>query len=234
YRRRHCPGTTSTVTFTATSDTQPTNTNTYVTYYLVVDTEEDMEPPVCSSVDEPDCSDYSWDDTCNRTSWTDSISGLDRVYSRPSAGLTVDTFPDATTDPVKASFSASCCVRQVDIIGVDKRGNVGYCKWDMGDVKAWILEFVVESVGETWAELRWNISDTRSDFLKYTIKIDNFFSEDNLCTNLVCHLNVTFLQSCTLHTFDLTPYFSSDSGFTMGSTLTTGGEHAGHGSGSTD
>lgn len=52
-------------------------------------------------------------------------------------------------------------------------------------------------------------------------RIKNTFPLQNLCPNMVCHLNVTYLQSCTVHTFDLTPFFAGDAGFTAGSTLTT-------------
>lgn len=41
------------------------------------------------------------------------------------------------------------------------------------------------------------------------------------CNELVCHLNVTYLQPCKLQTFELTPYYLNDGVTTQGSNMFT-------------
>ncbi|XP_071539177.1 uncharacterized protein [Panulirus ornatus] len=270
------PGTTSTVTFTAASLISSTNVNTYITHYLVIDTEQDTAPPTCISTDNPDCSGYDTEGTCGQRDWSvsatlqDTLSGLNRVYSRPEEGLILDGFVESTTDPVGATFSASCCVRSLEIIGVDEMGNIGRCHWDLGSLQTtttiapttkpttpeatppttntptpeatthtipasttttpidpslpsgWVIEFVAEAVGETWVELRWTVTQVPDDLYKYVILVDNDISAESRCRELVCRTNVTYLESCTLHTFSLTPQFhSADGGTQDGSKLYT-------------
>ncbi|KAG0711995.1 von Willebrand factor A domain-containing protein 7 [Chionoecetes opilio] len=222
------PGTTSTITFTANSLLTETNVNTYITYYLVLDKDVDSEPPTCTSSSVPDCTGFDTDDTCSGKSWVvqatlqDSDSGLLQVYTQPDDGLTLDGFTTATTDPVKATFTSSCCLRAMTMVGVDVRGNLGYCQWDLGPLKGTVLEFEAESVGETWVNLRWNISEIRDDLDRYSLYIDEDYTDMSRCPNLVCYKNETYLDSCTLHTFKLTPHYEDIDGVeTQGSDLYT-------------
>ncbi|XP_063870584.1 uncharacterized protein LOC135105875 isoform X2 [Scylla paramamosain] len=212
------PGTTSTITFTASSLLNEHNINTYITYYIILDEHDDSMPPTCVSTDVPDCAGYDSEDLCSRKSWLveatlqDDDSGLLQVYSQPDGDLTLDGFSTGTTHPVTATFNGSCCLRAMNIVGVDVRGNLGYCRYDLGPLKGSVVEFVAEAVGESWVYLRWNISDIRDDLDRYSILIDEDYSDTSRCPDLVCYKNVTYLDSCMLHTFTLTARYKSVDG----------------------
>ncbi|XP_045102438.1 uncharacterized protein LOC123498935 isoform X2 [Portunus trituberculatus] len=212
------PGTTSTITFTASSLLTEHNINTYITYYIVLDEHEDDVPPTCVSTDVPDCAGYDSEDLCSAKSWLveatlqDDDSGLLQIYSQPDGDLTLDGFSTGTTHPVTATFNGSCCLRAMNIVGVDVRGNLGYCRYDLGPLKGSVVEIVAEAVGESWVYLRWNISDVRDDLDRYSILIDEDYSDTSRCPNLVCYKNVTYLESCMLHTFTLTAHYKSVDG----------------------
>lgn len=40
-----------------------------------------------------------------------------------------------------------------------------------------VIEFVAEAAGESWVYLRWNISDIRDDLDRYSILIDEDYSD---------------------------------------------------------
>lgn len=41
-----------------------------------------------------------------------------------------------------------------------------------------MLEFVAESVGESWVYLRWNVSEVRDDLDRYSILIDEDYTDN--------------------------------------------------------
>ncbi|XP_071539179.1 uncharacterized protein [Panulirus ornatus] len=220
-------GTVSTVAATASSQLHESNVNTAIAHFLVLPDEKDMEAPTCFSSDLPNCVGYDALETCSGGTWVvvatlqDVGSGMNTISSKPADNLTVDAFSVGTTQPVSATFTTSCCVRKAEIIGRDKFYNIGSCQWDLGELHGSVLEFVVESVGQTWVELRWTVSEVRNDLSKYSVLIDNDFKEQSRCRELVCRMNVTYLESCTLHTFSLTPVYVSGAVETEGSSLFT-------------
>lgn len=212
------PGTVSTVTVTASSAAHEYNVNSAISHFYVLSGEEDEEPPVCVSSSAPSCEGYNTPETCSEGSWSaeatlqDVESGLNSVFSDPEETLSVDSFPEGATYPVNATFSASCCVRMAEVIGRDELGNIGKCEWNLGTLAGMVLEFVAESVGESWVYLRWSVSEVRDDLDKYSVLIDEDYTDSSRCPELVCHMNVTYLDPCTLHTFTLTPHYKSTEG----------------------
>lgn len=59
-------------------------------------------------------------------------TGLNIIYSRPADNLTVNSFPEGTTHPINVTFTASCCVRNAEVVGRDQLGNTGKCEWNLG------------------------------------------------------------------------------------------------------
>ncbi|XP_066942227.1 LOW QUALITY PROTEIN: uncharacterized protein [Macrobrachium rosenbergii] len=226
------PGTVSTVTVTASSEVDVENVNSAITYFTVLPEETDYESPVCTSNDEPDCTGFDTEAVCENKNWTvtailqDTKSGLSRISSTPSEILTVDEFPEGTKDPVTATLLNTCCVTEAVILGVDGQGNVGRCEWNISSTGGGaVLDFVVVSVGETWAYLKWTVSDVREDLSKYTIIVNDDFSTDSRCHEKTCFYNMTYLDPCTRYQFQLNPYFVSGIGpnyFTQATTLPSG------------
>lgn len=60
--------------------------------------------------------------------------GLNSIFSYPEETLSVDSFAEGATHPVNATFSASCCVREAEVVGRDMLGNIGKCEWDLGSL----------------------------------------------------------------------------------------------------
>ncbi|KAK7079818.1 hypothetical protein SK128_002467, partial [Halocaridina rubra] len=221
------PGTVSTVTVTAASLTDGNNVNSAITYFSVLPEEQDSEAPSCVSNDNPDCTGFTTADTCANKTWTvvatlqDTKSGLRRISSTPSQNLTVDSFTEGTTDPVTAMLTTTCCQQDAEIRGVDGQGNVGRCEWVINEAST-LLEFTAESVSQTWVYLRWTVNEVRDDLDKYTVITNNDLASDSGCREVTCYKNITFLDPCTLHHFELNPYFAGSKGpsyFTENATL---------------
>ncbi|XP_042873279.1 von Willebrand factor A domain-containing protein 7-like [Penaeus japonicus] len=229
------PGTVSTVMVTAQSLKQTYSVNTAITHFLVVPKTEDDVRPTCTLANEPDCTGFTYNGICSQKNWTveatlqDVGSGLSNVYARPDGFVSVVTGLDpGTKESVNITYSADCCTSQVDIIGVDSMGNVGKCEIDMGALGGYILDLEAEAVGETWVLLRWEITSSDLDLHKYRLLINNDFSQEFLCRETICHHNVTYLDPCSLQTFELTPYFyvgeddrAGQPAFTKANTLDT-------------
>ncbi|XP_068223894.1 LOW QUALITY PROTEIN: uncharacterized protein [Palaemon carinicauda] len=226
------PGTVSTVTVTASSQVDVENVNSAITYFNVLPEEKDYELPICITDDEPDCTGFDTEETCANKNWTvaatlqDTKSGLARISSTPPEILTIEEFEEGTNDPVSATLHNTCCVSEAVILGVDGQGNVGRCEWNITSPEGGaVLEFLVVSVGETWAYLKWIVSDVREDLSKYTIIVNDDFSTDSRCHVKTCYYNVTYLDPCTLYKFQLNPYFVSTRGpdyFSQATTLPSG------------
>ncbi|TOF90344.1 hypothetical protein CGJ15_24525 [Vibrio parahaemolyticus] len=137
------------------------------------------------------------------------MSGLVNVYARPDGlSSSVDGLNPGTTGNVVITYSASCCTSQVDIIGVDSLGNVGKCIIDMGVQGGMIIDLEALSVGQTWVYLTWTLTPTDYEVHKYSIVINDDFTQDSRCKDSVCYANVTELEACSLQTFQVTPYFT--------------------------
>ena len=54
----------------------------------------------------------------------------------------------------------------------------------------------MEAVGESWAYLRWNVSEVREDLNRYSILIDEDYTDNVcLCFSVHKHLHSIFLLS---------------------------------------
>ncbi|XP_027213280.2 von Willebrand factor A domain-containing protein 7 [Penaeus vannamei] len=229
------PGTVSTVMVTAQSLKQTYSVNTAITHFHVVPKTVDDIPPTCTLASEPDCTGFTYNGICSQKNWTveatlqDLGSGLSNVYARPDGFASVVAgLAPGTKELVNVTYSADCCSSQVDIIGVDTQGNVGKCVIDMGALGGYILDLEAEDVGETWVLLRWEITSSDLDLHKYRLLINNDFTEEFLCLESVCRRNVTYLNPCTLQSFELTPHFyvgeadrAGQPAFTKATTLDT-------------
>ncbi|XP_063870578.1 uncharacterized protein LOC135105872 [Scylla paramamosain] len=208
----------STVTLTAKSRLHKHNVNSAISHFYVLPNVTDENPPTCITNDMTNCEDYNTAETCAGGWWSAKVTlqdnelGMNKIYSRPADNLTVDVFSEGSTHPINATFTGSCCVRKAEVIGRDKLGNTGKCEWDLGSFTGLVLEFVVDAVGESWVYLRWNVSEVRDDFDRYSILIDEDYTDNSRCPNLVCYRNVTYVEPCTLHTFTLTPHYKSNDG----------------------
>lgn len=54
------------------------------------------------------------------------------------------------------------------------------------------MEFVAEAVGESWVYLRWNVSEVLDNFDKYSILIDEDYT-DSVCMFLISMLILKYL-----------------------------------------
>lgn len=52
-----------------------------------------------------------------------------------------------------------------------------------------VLEFVAESVGESWVNLRWSVDEVRDDLDKYSILIDGDYT-DNVSVSSTTNLEL--------------------------------------------
>ncbi|XP_076041572.1 uncharacterized protein LOC143025573 [Oratosquilla oratoria] len=238
------PSAVATVTLTAGSVANPDDVNNAITYLMVLPKDIDTTPPTCFQLSgDPDCSFANTIDTCSSKEWTveavlqDYDSGLMFIYSRPEEGLSLQGFEEDTAKPVTATYTASCCVTHVDIVGVDAMGNVAKCSFDTGGLvdittteapvtdmttttpggvvtyppSDFVVYFEAENVGQTWALLKWEVVSTENVH-KYSIYIDEDLTHDTRCPSKVCHENITYLTPCTKHNFVLTPYLLNDAG----------------------
>ncbi|XP_063613332.1 von Willebrand factor A domain-containing protein 7-like [Penaeus indicus] len=213
------PGTVSIITVTAQSETQTQSVNSAISQFLVLPLVTDIDTPICESSSVPDCTGYNLNGICSEKNWTisatlqDTNSGLSVVYARPDGFQTdVSVFTPGTTDHVSVTYFASCCTTQVDIIGVDVQGNIGKCQVDMGTLGGYVFDFEAITEGTTWVYLRWSITPTEYTVHKYTLLINNDFTEDVRCPDLICYHNVTYLDPCSLQNFKLTPVFTVGGG----------------------
>ncbi|XP_042873278.1 von Willebrand factor A domain-containing protein 7-like [Penaeus japonicus] len=209
------PGTVSIITVTAQSETQIQSVNSAISQFLVLPLVTDVDTPTCETSSSPDCTGFNLNGICSEKNWTisaslqDTKSGLSVVYARPDGFQTdVSSFSPGTTSTVSVTYYASCCTTQVDIIGVDVQGNIGKCQIDMGTLGGYVFDFEAVSEGTTWVYLRWSITPTEYDIHKYTLLINNDFTEDVRCPDLICYHNVTYLDPCSLQTFKITPVFT--------------------------
>ncbi|XP_064098435.1 von Willebrand factor A domain-containing protein 7-like [Macrobrachium nipponense] len=213
------PGTVSTVTVTAASVKQTQSVNSAVTQFVVLPLEEDHDKPTCVVNDAPVCDGFGYVGICHTKNWTasatlqDTGSGMQKVYPKPDGySSLVDDFTRGSTDPIRASLDASCCVLQADIIGVDVVGNVGRCMIDMGVLGGLVYDFQVIDIGITWAYLRWSITPTPFEIHKYTLVDNDDYTWEFPCKTEVCYRNVTDLEPCLLQNFQLSPVFTVDGG----------------------
>ncbi|XP_064098255.1 von Willebrand factor A domain-containing protein 7-like [Macrobrachium nipponense] len=211
------PGTVSTVTVTAASVKQTQSVNSAVTQFVVLPLEEDHDKPTCVVNDAPSCEGFEFMGICHTKNWTasatlqDSGSGMQKVYPKPDGfSSLVDDFTRGSTDPIRASFVASCCLLQADIIGVDVVGNVGKCQIDMGVLGGVIYDFQVIEVGITWAYLRWSLTPNAIEVHKYTLVDNDDYTWEFPCKTETCYRNVTDLEPCLLQNFKLSPVFTVD------------------------
>lgn len=211
------PGTVSIVTVTAASETQPESVNSAITNFIVLPKEHDHDNPTCVLDEDPSCDGFTYVGICQKMNWTatatfqDGKSGMSNIYARPDGYSTeVDKYTAGTTDPVRVTYDASCCVTQADIIGVDTVGNVGKCTIDMGDLGGYILDFEAIEVGTTWVNLQWTITLTIYDVRKYALTVNDDLTHEFHCTDTTCTYNVTDLESCADQMFRLTPHFTID------------------------
>ncbi|XP_073699381.1 von Willebrand factor A domain-containing protein 7-like [Garra rufa] len=136
-----------TVTLTAPSDTAPgmdvtltieaedpaTRDSNYVALRFTVMTKvTDFSSPVCQVVsikaDCPvDCSRASWELSANLTDGNGTgIAGVSLSRGNGSLSLSYVMSADGT-NVVVASYNASCCSQEVELVAVDSVGNVGTC-----------------------------------------------------------------------------------------------------------
>ncbi|XP_076061138.1 von Willebrand factor A domain-containing protein 7-like [Oratosquilla oratoria] len=208
-------GTVSTVSVTAKSKDEPHNLNTAIAQFTVLPKVRDTIPPSCQlESTSTRCEGYNLNGICSDITWNaraflvDKESGLTSVYSRPF-GLknNVSTFTPGTTNPVTISYEATCCTTQVDLVGIDQMGNVGKCRIDMGLLGGTVYELEAKEVGETWVLVCWKITPTKFELHKYTMIVDNDLIVESRCKEASCCQNVTTLDPCMEHQFQLSPHF---------------------------
>nr|XP_045609987.1 von Willebrand factor A domain-containing protein 7-like isoform X1 [Procambarus clarkii] len=223
------PGTVSMVTLTAQSEQQLQSVNSGISQFVVLSMELDDTPPNCTLASQPDCSGFDLNGICANKNWTtqatlqdDPYGGLVNVYARPEGlSLEIAGMTPGTTGEVVLTYGASCCTTQVDLIGVDSSGNVGKCSIDMGTLGGMILDLEAVSTGQTWVTLKWTITPTKYEVHKYTILIDDDFTEDDRCSQSECLHNVTDLRPCTPYTFKVTPSFTVEGSYVAGEAAAT-------------
>ncbi|XP_038670308.1 uncharacterized protein LOC119974976 [Scyliorhinus canicula] len=123
-------GTTTTITIEATS-TETNDFNYDVLYLTVRDQVEDLSSPNCTTTQlEYSCPPVPGAN-CSQETWrleavlSDSGSGITNIYSRLGNG-TLET-RELEMNRTAANYSASCCFPEVELVAVDRVGNVGKC-----------------------------------------------------------------------------------------------------------
>ncbi|KAK7087105.1 hypothetical protein SK128_001406 [Halocaridina rubra] len=208
-------GTVSTIIITAKSQKQSQSVNSAVAHFIVLPEEQDLVKPLCVLTNTPDCTDFSYNGVCNLQEWLaeadlkDDKSGLYSVYARPE-GTAIDIvgFTPGTTATVFVDYRSTCCSLVADIIGVDGQGNVGLCHIDMGILGGLIIDFDVDSVGDTWALLHWNITPSIYEVSYYLLEVNDGSNLQQIpCQDSYCQALVAYLDACAHQNFNLTPVF---------------------------
>ncbi|XP_076061129.1 uncharacterized protein LOC143036957 [Oratosquilla oratoria] len=207
-------GTVSIVSVTAQSQKETHNLNTAITKFTVLPLENDLVPPSCQLNNTPSCEGYNLNGICKDRVWNvtavliDGESGLTSVYARPS-GLwnNVSSFNPGTNRAVTVSYVADCCTTQVDLVGIDQMGNVGKCRIDMGLLGGIIYDLEAQDVGDTWVYMCWKITPTEFELHKYTMVVDYDLVIESKCFEASCCQNLTTLDPCMDHKFQLSPHF---------------------------
>ncbi|XP_071377870.1 von Willebrand factor A domain-containing protein 7-like [Centroberyx affinis] len=109
-----------------------TDTNYAVLRFSIVTEVTDIIRPVCQVISvtancSDDCSQSTWELTANLTDGNGT--GIERISMRQGNG-TLDTSTTVGADGenvILASYSASCCSADVELVAVDAVGNVGSC-----------------------------------------------------------------------------------------------------------
>ncbi|KAK7087106.1 hypothetical protein SK128_001407 [Halocaridina rubra] len=210
-------GTVSTVIITAQSLKQTQSVNSAIAHFVVLPEETDFVKPMCVLTKSPDCIGYNYNGICATHNWTteanlqDEASGLYSVYAKPEGNsVNIDHFTPGTNELVIVEYGADCCTLQADIIGVDGQGNVGKCNIDMGILGGLIYDFKVDSVGESWVVLHWNITPSAYDILYFNLEINDIALHKVTCHDLYCLDIATYLEPCAVQNFNLIPVFDNN------------------------
>lgn len=128
----------SDVTLTIEAETPKGDSNYVVQRFSVFNTVTDFSAPVCELLSlqnncSVNCSMYMWAFSARVSDGADG-TGIERISVKEGNG-TFTTSPDSQNpNNTLVSYSASCCQPSMQILAVDKVGNVGTCTISYNDV----------------------------------------------------------------------------------------------------
>ncbi|XP_072318599.1 von Willebrand factor A domain-containing protein 7-like [Eucyclogobius newberryi] len=124
-------GTVSGTDVTLTLDASLGSDSNYVVLRLsVLEKITDFNPPLCEIIsiqktcpqDVSECNSFVWELVANLTD--SNGTGIENVYLERGNGTLTKVISD---DPAQYQYNASCCSQVVEIVALDKIGNVGRC-----------------------------------------------------------------------------------------------------------